>query len=167
MCEIPKGFPSTTKLKELKRIVCVLSEELRKIGLEKSSALPDINRRAQLAALIQLGESEVQGRQNKYISLFSGAVAITSLVVAYSALSVSENTSKSSVRWENKQIEILQSINQNISDMSNNENGIIKEELNVIKSEIKKSESKIIHELNKIKTANNKLKRDAKKRRAP
>ena len=154
MYEIPNGYPGSCKSKTLAKIVKDLSEALTKMGLEKSSALPDINRRAQLSSLIQLGLGELQGRKNRNISYFSGFLSLVSLSVAFTALTVSENTSKSSVRWESRQIELLEKIDESISNTRSKETVEINDGLKKLFKELNSFEQKMVTELNEIQTAN-------------
>ena len=160
MCEIPKGYPSECKLKALKNVVRELTDALNKIGLEKSPSFPQMNRRAQLSALIQLGLGEIQGRQTRYITYISLGASLLSLFIAYSALTISESAIKSSNRWETNQISILESINKNNINSSESLSA-------TITNQLKESTLEITQKIEKSTAANKSLKTGTAKSAAP
>lgn len=160
MSEIPQGYPNSCKSNEIKSAVRTFTEELNSIGLEKSASIPQINKRSQLVALIQLGLSELQNRQTKWITWFAAFATILSLIVAGSALYVSLTVSKSSARWENEQLEILGTINNNIRSSSVNIDKTLHNKLDGTQKVMIESSNKVVKAIKALEnnTANKPIK---------
>jgi hypothetical protein len=96
MATLYKDYPTNVKTKELKRIIKEYIDEL-------FNSRADINIILQLSPLIQLGQSELQNRQNKRIEITSTLISISSLVIAIISVYIAVRSDVSSDRWEKNQ----------------------------------------------------------------
>ena len=67
--------------------------------------------------LIQLGQAELQNRQNKKVFRLTLFISILSLLVSFAALFVSYSSMDSSSSWEQSQIELLQELKETMSNL--------------------------------------------------
>lgn len=102
MALLSNDYPQGMSNNEIKKAIQEYSNEIH-----KSKA--NINKILQLTPLIQLGQSELQERNNRIIARLSIGVSFISLFIAFVALYVSYNSSQTSTKLETQQIEILSS----------------------------------------------------------
>ncbi len=96
MANLYQGYPSKIETKKLKRIINEYTEELY-------ASRANINTVIQLSPLIQLGQSELQGRQNRRIEVISTIISLTSLIIAIGSIYIAIQSDASSNRWEKNQ----------------------------------------------------------------
>lgn len=122
----------------------------------------NINKVLLFTPMIQLGQNELQSRHTKRITRLSLGIGILSLLIAALALYVSSYSSKSSTRWESKQIELLDSIKQDINSNANKLNEHLKNEFSITNSRISEKKDTNVPGINKKRktSANQVLKRD-------
>ena len=113
MANISKNYPSGSTDGQIYQVIKELSEEVLNSGA-------NINTVLQLTPLINLGQNELQKRildkSSKEVSkLEKIAIVIASVSIILSAIAIyfSFQSVKSSKRWENNQIELLEQIQEN------------------------------------------------------
>ena len=78
-----------------------IEDSIKEYSEEIFKSKAGINTVMRFSPLIQLGQTELQGRQTKRVTCLSIIVSIVSLFIAGTALYVSFNTSRASTHWEN------------------------------------------------------------------
>ncbi|HHX8301705.1 TPA: hypothetical protein ACVOZB_004597 [Vibrio diabolicus] len=107
---ISEGYPHRLTNREIEQHIREYSEEIVKFRgrNEFTSAY---------VPLIQLGQAELQNRQNKKVVRLTLFISILSLVVSLAALFVSYSSMDSSNNWEQSQIQLLQELKGTMADL--------------------------------------------------
>ena len=111
MTTINSQYPYGMKDKEI-------AEAIKEYSAVIYNSKADINSVLRFSPLIQLGQTELQGRQTKRVTTLSIIVSIVSLLIAGSALYVSLYSSRVSSRWEGSQINLLKELKTEASNIS-------------------------------------------------
>jgi hypothetical protein len=146
MAKLTNNYPHGLSDKEIMECISGYSKEIFDNRQELPSAL------VQYAPLIQLGASELQGRQTKRATNLSIFVSIISLSIAGAALGVSYYSSKSSSRWEESQIKALNEIKSEVTKISIDTNQSINNSSKLNLTETRESTNKIVLAIEKLQT---------------
>ncbi|HHX8561887.1 TPA: hypothetical protein ACVO3I_004586, partial [Vibrio diabolicus] len=106
---ITEGYPSRLTDRQIEQHIKEYSDEIVKFrgNTDFTSAY---------VPLIQLGQAELQNRQNKKVFRLTLFISILSLLVSFAALFVSYSSMDSSSSWEQSQIELLQELKETMSN---------------------------------------------------
>ncbi|PNH91943.1 hypothetical protein C1O24_20865 [Vibrio diazotrophicus] len=111
---ITEGYPSRLTDRQIEQHIKEYSDEIVKFRGNK-------NFTSAYVPLIQLGQAELQNRQNKKVFRLTLFISILSLLVSFAALFVSYSSMDSSSRWEQSQIELLQELKGTMSNLKVND----------------------------------------------
>ena len=117
---VVEGYPYKLSKHKLKAEIQRYCEEM--------STNNNINTVMQASSLAQLGNNELQSRISSRVTLLSILASILSLFIAGAALYFSLGSSDSSKAWESAQLDRLQSINNDINELSKNISATFQEE---------------------------------------
>ncbi len=106
---ITEGYPSRLTDRQIEQHIKEYSDEIVKFR-------GNINFTSAYVPLIQLGQAELQNRQNKKVFRLTLFISILSLLVSFAALFVSYSSMDSSSSWEQSQIELLKELKETMSN---------------------------------------------------
>lgn len=116
--ETPDNFPYGVKNKKIKSVIKEVSDKLIDQRRISHKAI-DPGVVAYRTALIQIGQSELQGRFSKRLARLTVLISIVSLLVAiYSIIKTNDNI-KSSQEWKDAQLKVLNELKEKVSFLEN------------------------------------------------
>lgn len=117
---ISEGYPHCLTDREIEQHIKDYSDEI--FNFRGNNAFTSA-----YVPLIQLGQAELQNRQNKKVFRLTLFISILSLLVSLAALFVSYLSMDSSSNWEQSQIQLLQELKSTMSDLRTDDNISIEE----------------------------------------
>ncbi|MFA0648277.1 hypothetical protein AB4620_22130, partial [Vibrio cyclitrophicus] len=106
---ITEGYPGRLTDRQIEQHIKEYSDEIVQFR-------GNTNFTSAYVPLIQLGQAELQNRQNKKVFRLTLFISILSLLVSFAALFVSYSSMDSSSSWEQSQIELLQELKETMSN---------------------------------------------------
>lgn len=108
MPTIPENYPDGCESEQIKTTIREMQNHLVQNGFQVNSVL-------QFSPLINLGQSELERRQNEAIVTQSKRMGYISLAIAVIALGISIHGDRGSSEWEQKQLTILEKVSSQLN----------------------------------------------------